>query len=74
MGWELLLTQFSSCSIACGTDVSATNFIGKTVIYLADIKDRNFDGTSLCFWPTEIINLLCKHGGKTGAELKAAGK
>jgi hypothetical protein len=54
--------------------VSATNFIGKTVIYLADTKDRNFDGTSLCFWPTEIINFLCKYGGKTAEELKAERK
>ena len=121
MGWELLLTQFSSCSIACGTDVSATNFIRKTVIYLADIKDRNFDGTPLHssayqsnkkiaellidkgadvnaknkYGHTpldraervydrhspkvkadkkETIDLLSKHGGKTGEEWKVEGK
>jgi hypothetical protein len=49
MSWGLPLTQLSSCSIADATDVNATNFIEKTGIYVANINDRNFDGTPFAF-------------------------
>ena len=49
--------------LAAGTDVNATDERGKTPLDLA-IQVKN----------TEIADLLRKHGGKTGEELKAEGK
>ena len=45
----------------------------------ADLNTKNINGTTPLDWAiikdhTEIINLLRKHGGKTGKELKAEGK
>ena len=121
MSWGLPLTQLSNCSIADATDVNATNFIEKACIYVANINDRNFDGTPLHssayqsnkkiaellidkgadvnaknkYGHTpldraervydrhspkvkadkkETVDLLRKHGGKTGEELKVEGK
>jgi len=49
--------------LANGADVNATDRIGQTPVDAAITMDR-----------TEIANLLRKHGGKTGEELKAEGK
>ena len=49
--------------IAAGTDVNAKTNAGMTPLSLANVFDR-----------TEIADLLRKHGGKTGVELKAEGK
>ena len=50
--------------IDAGTDVNA-----KTVVMLETPLDRAIESDE-----TEIADLLRKHGGKTGAELKAEGK
>ena len=47
--------------IAAGTDVNAKNDFGRTPLDFID-------------GPNQVANLLRKHGGKTGAELKAEGK
>ena len=49
--------------IAAGTDVNARRAIGDTPLDGAIQRKR-----------TETIDLLRKHGGKTGEELKAEGK
>ena len=49
--------------IAAGADVNAKNEVGR----------RPLDGAIARSHP-ETANLLRKHGGKTGAELKAKGK
>ena len=46
--------------IAKGANVNARNFVGITSL------DRAIDNDK-----TEVADLLRKHGGKTGAELKA---
>ena len=46
--------------LAAGTDVNAKNVVGMTPLHYATTK--------------EIADLLRKHGGKTGEELKAEGK
>ena len=52
--------------IAKGADVNALNNKSDTPLNLA-VPDSPFDST-------EIADLLRKHGGKTGEELKAKGK
>jgi ankyrin repeat protein len=49
--------------LAAGTDVNAKNNVGWTPLDLAILMNEK-----------EIADLLRKHGGKTGEELKAAGK
>ena len=49
--------------IAAGTDVNKKNKHGRTPLDLAIVMKK-----------TETADLLRKHGGKTGAELKAEGK
>ena len=49
--------------IAAGTDVNAKDYWGRTPLHWAIRNNR-----------TETADLLRKHGGKTGEELKAAGK
>ena len=49
--------------IAKGADVNARGFLGITSL------DRAIDNDK-----TEVADLLRKHGGKTGEELKAEGK
>ena len=54
--------------IAKGADVNARGFLGITPLDKAvgnTFNDKNND---------EVAELLRKHGGKTGAELKAAAK
>ncbi|MDP6284648.1 MAG: hypothetical protein QF696_12585, partial [Acidimicrobiales bacterium] len=54
--------------IAKGADVNARGFLGITPLDKAvgnTINDKN---------NAEVAELLRKHGGKTGAELKAAAK
>jgi ankyrin repeat protein len=53
--------------IAKGADVNAKNQSGKTPLDLVSNSDRLAK-------PTPIADILRKHGGKTGAELKAEGK
>ena len=49
--------------LAAGTDVNAKDVVGKTPLDFAESKEHK-----------EIADLLRKHGGKTGDELKAEGK
>ena len=49
--------------IAKGVDVNAKMEDGRTPLNLAESKEHK-----------ESADLLCKHGGKTGVELKAQGK
>ena len=49
--------------IAEGADVNAKDMYGETPLHFAIIYNK-----------TNIAALLRKHGGKTGAELKAEGK
>jgi ankyrin repeat protein len=49
--------------IVNGADVNAKNKFGHTATYLANLRNE-----------TETADLLRKHGGKTGEELKAEGK
>ncbi len=46
-------------ALAAGADVNAKGFLGQTPLYLAD---------------GELAEILRKHGGKTGEELKAEAK
>ena len=56
---ELLITK--------GADVNAKDDLGKTPLDIANHPENPND-------VAEIADLLRKHGGKTGVELKAAGK
>jgi ankyrin repeat protein len=49
--------------IAKGADVNARGFFGMTPLNMADDEGEK-----------EMADLLRKHGGKTGEELKAEGK
>jgi ankyrin repeat protein len=49
--------------IANGADVNAKGKVGATPLEFAELRNH-----------TELANLLRKHGGKTGEELKAEGK
>ena len=60
---ELGNTEAVKQHLAAGTDVNAMDKDGETALDFA-VKYKR----------TEIANLLRKHGGKTGAELKAEGK
>jgi len=56
--------EIAELLIANGANVNAKNDFGKTPLDRAIIRIPH----------TEIVDLLRKHGGKTGAELKAEGK
>ena len=62
--------EVAALLIANGADVNTTDMHGRTPLDVAnerplgDLRDGN----------TETADLLRKHGGKTGAELKAEGK
>ncbi len=69
-GWTLLYTatfwqhkEIVERLIAAGADVNASDHLGITPLDLAVRNDK-----------TETADLLRKHGGKTGEELKAEGK
>jgi ankyrin repeat protein len=55
--------EITELLLAKGADVNAKDGIGRTPLDVAIANDR-----------TETANLLRKHGGKTGEELKAEGK
>jgi cytohesin len=55
--------EIAKLLIEKGADVNAKDDFGRTPLDLAIQKSR-----------TETIDLLRKHGGKTGEELKAEGK
>ena len=55
--------EIAELLIAAGADVNAKNDFGSTPLDWAVDEDN-----------TETANLLRKHGGKTGEELKAEGK
>ena len=58
--------EITQLLIAKGADVNAKNPSGRTPLdFVSNIKINNRD---------EIADLLRKHGGKTGVELKAEGK
>ena len=60
---EAKTKEIAELLIAKGADVNAKNDEGKTPLDMAIDRKR-----------TETIDLLRKHGGKTGDELKAEGK
>ena len=55
--------EMAELLIAAGADMNAKDDDGETPLDLANSYDK-----------TETANLLRKHGGKTGEDLKAEGK